>query len=106
MIGFPIFVIPTLIIKGIEGSLAGVVSNQKQIIRDILAVVLAGCAMVLGYFLVEAYILQWGLAGALAEVPGNVAQITIGGLVGIPLANILRRRLPEFLTLSDNSRDQ
>jgi hypothetical protein len=60
-------------------------------------VVVAGSEMVTGYFLVELYLLQWGLGGALAEVPGNILQIAIGGLLGIPIALVLRRRLPEIL---------
>jgi uncharacterized membrane protein len=96
-IGFPVFVIPTLIIKGLEGFIAGLISNRKSNFRDMLAVVLAGSVMISGYFLAEFYPLQWGLGGALAEVPGNIAQIVIGGLVGIPVAHIVRRRLPEVL---------
>lgn len=97
-IGFPMFVIPTLIIKGLEGSLAGLITNRKNVFRDILAVVIAGSEMIVGYFLVELYPLQWGLGGALAEVPTNVTQIVIGGLVGIPVARIVRERLPEIVT--------
>lgn len=97
MIGFPAFVIPTLIIKGLEGTLVGLIANRKSAFRDILAVVIGGIEMVVGYFLVEAYPLQWGLGGALAEVPGNIVQIVIGGLVGIPVAYFVRRRLPEIL---------
>jgi len=97
VIGFPLFVIPTLIIKGLEGLLVGLITSKKNSLRDMLAVVLAGSEMVIGYFLVELYILQWGFGGALAEVPGNIAQIVIGGLVGIPVAFVLRRRLPEIL---------
>ena len=97
MIGFPVFVIPTLVIKGIEGLLAGLIANRKSIFRDTLAVVVAGTEMIVGYFLVEFYALQWGLGGALAEVPGNIAQIIIGGLLGIPVAYVVRRRLPEVL---------
>ncbi len=97
MIGFPVFVIPTLIIKGLEGFFAGLISNKKNVYRDVLATVVAGSEMIIGYFLVELYPLQWGLGGALAEVPGNIAQILIGGLVGIPIALVLRRRLPENL---------
>jgi hypothetical protein len=51
--------------------------------------------MVIGYFLVEFYL--WGLGGAVAEIPGNMAQIAVGGLIGIPVALVLRRRLPEIL---------
>jgi len=97
MIGFPVFVIPTLIIKGLEGFLASLITNKKNVFRDVLAVVVAGSEMIIGYFLAELYPLQWGLGGALAEVPGNIAQIVIGGLVGIPIALVLRRRLPEIL---------
>jgi uncharacterized membrane protein len=97
IIGFPLFVIPTLIIKGLEGLLASLISNKKKIYRDVLAVVVAGTEMVIGYFLVELFVFQWGLGGALAEVPTNIAQIAIGGIVGIPIALVLRRRLPEIL---------
>jgi uncharacterized membrane protein len=98
MIGFPVFAIPTLIIKGLEGFLASLITDKKRVYRDILAVVVAGGEMIIGYFLVElSPPFQWGLAGALAEVPGNIAQIVIGGVVGIPIALLLRRRLPEIL---------
>jgi uncharacterized membrane protein len=97
IVGFPVFAVPTLIIKGLEGLLAGLISNRKSVFRDVLAVVVAGSEMIIGYFLVELYPLGWGLPGALAELPGNTAQIVIGGLVGIPIANVLRRRLPEVL---------
>jgi uncharacterized membrane protein len=97
IIGFPLFTIPTLIIKGLEGFLASLITNKKNVFRDVLAVVVAGSEMIIGYFLVELYALQWGLGLALAEVPGNIAQIVIGGLVGIPIALVLRRRLPEIL---------
>ena len=95
IIGFPGFAIPTLVIKGLEGLFAGLISNKKSVYRDVLAVVVAGSEMIIGYFLVEVYL--WGIVGALAEVPANIAQIAIGGLVGIPIAIILRRRLPQIL---------
>jgi len=95
IIGFPLFAVPTLVIKGLEGLLASLISDKKRVYRDVLAVVVAGTVMVLGYFLVELYL--WGIGGALAEIPANIAQIAIGGLVGIPVALVLRRRLPEIL---------
>ncbi len=97
IIGFPIFAIPTLIIKGLEGLLASLISNKRGVIRDLFAVVVAGSEMIIGYFLFELYLPGFGWAGALAEFPGNTAQIAIGGLVGLPLASLLRRRLPEIL---------
>ena len=95
MIGFPVFAIPTLIIKGVEGLVASLITNKKNVFRDVLAVVAAGAEMVTGYFLVELYL--YGLGGALGEIPANIAQIAVGGLIGIPVAIVLRRRLPEIL---------
>lgn len=97
LIGFPVFAIPTLIIKGLEALLASVISNKKSPVRDLLAVVVAGSEMIVGYFVVEYFILQWGLGGALAEIPGNIVQIVVGGLIGVPLSYVVRRRLPEIL---------
>ncbi len=97
MIGFPVFAIPTLIIKGFEGLISGSISNRKSLFRDILAVAVAGSEMIIGYFLLELYPLGWGLGGALAEFTLNIFQIAVGGIVGIPLANVLRRRLPAVL---------
>ena len=92
IIGFPLFALPTLIIKGLEGYLAALITDKKRIHRDVIAVLIAGAEMVIGYFLVEVYL--WGISGALLEVPANIVQITVGGLVGIPIALILRKRLP------------
>ena len=97
IIGFPVFAIPTLLIKGSQGLIAGWLTNKKQVYRDVIAVIVAGVEMVVGYFLVEWLVLQWGLALALAEVPANIGQIIIGGIIGIPIAHLLRRRFPENL---------
>jgi uncharacterized membrane protein len=97
MIGFPLFALPTFVIKGLEGLLAGLIGDRRSVFRDVFAVIVAGCEMILGYFLVEWLVLQWGLGGALAEVPANIVQIVVGGVVGVPVALVLRRRLPEIL---------
>ncbi|MCW3997412.1 MAG: ECF transporter S component [Candidatus Bathyarchaeota archaeon] len=98
IIGFPLFAIPTLIIKGLEGLIAGLLANKKKIYRDVIAVIIAGVEMVVGYFVVEWFVLQWGLGSALAEVPANIGQIAVGGIIGIPIAYLLRKRFPENLT--------
>ena len=95
LIGYPVFAPFTLIIKGLEGFIAGLIANKKSVLRDVLAVVAAGTEMILGYFLTEFYL--WGIGDALAEIPGNIGQIAIGGLLGIPIAMVLRKRLPEII---------
>ncbi len=56
-----------------------------------LAVVIAGLEMVTGYFIYEAYILGYGVAAALVEVPANIGQVVIGLSVSIPLVETLYR---------------
>jgi uncharacterized membrane protein len=90
--GYTFYAPFTLVIKGIEGLLAGVISDRKRSKRDLLAVIVAGSEMVLGYFSVEAYI--FGVGAALTEVPGNIFQILVGGLIGIPVAYLVRKRFP------------
>lgn len=94
LIGFPVFAIPTLIIKGAEGLLAGLVTNRRSVFRDVLAVVVAGVVMIVGYLVTETYL--WGIELALLEIPTNIGQVVIGGLLGIPVALVLRRRLPQI----------
>ncbi|MGQ9565790.1 MAG: ECF transporter S component [Candidatus Bathyarchaeales archaeon] len=93
--GFPQFVFFTLIIKGFEGLVAGLITNKKSVLRDGVAVASGGIVMIFGYFITEIYL--WGIGGALAEVPGNIGQILVGGIGGISIALVLRRRLPEIM---------
>ena len=51
--------------------------------------------MIIGYFLFEVYL--WGISGALVEVPLNIVQITIGGVVGIPVALVVRKRFSDII---------
>ena len=92
--GYAYFAPFTLIIKGAEGLIAGLISNRLSKKRDVIAVVIAGSEMVTGYFIAEFFGLSEGWAAAF-EVPANIVQIAVGGIVGIALATILRKRLPE-----------
>jgi uncharacterized membrane protein len=92
----PEYAIPTLIIKGIEGFLIGLISNPRKHykdpgIRDIIAVIIGGCAMVMGYFS-----LQWivfGLPSALAEIGFNFLQMSIGAIGALIFAFTVRKNL-------------
>lgn len=94
--GYAYFAPYTLVIKGVEGFIAGLISNRISYRRDVLAVIIAGAEMITGYFLAEFFPLQIGWA-ALGEVPANIVQIVAGGVVGLPIALIIRKRLPEIL---------
>jgi uncharacterized membrane protein len=95
--GYAYFAPYTLVIKGLEGFLAGSIRDGKSTRRDVLGWFVGAAAMVSGYFLAEAYIMGFGVPAALVEVPGNVIQVLSGAIVAIPLARGLRGRIPKIL---------
>lgn len=100
--GFGIFVPFTLVIKGLEGFVAGLIS-QKGTKRSILLLAWASgsAIMVSGYFLAESFFIALvfgasqytGIAAGLGELPFNVLQVAGGGIVGIPVSLGLRYAL-------------
>lgn len=96
IIGFPQFAIPTLIIKGLEGFIVGLISNPKKKVlkidyRDVISVIIGGFIMVAGYFLVEFPI--YGLGDALFELPGNLFQFGFGVIGSLILIAATRKNL-------------
>ena len=92
----------TLIIKGIEGFIIGLISNPRYFTgrisyRDIVAVIIGGLLIPLGYFIYEAFILGLGIAVALVEVPGNFFQFIIAAIVSILLITASRKNIVEGL---------
>lgn len=66
----PQYALPTLIIKGLEGFIIGLIANPRKNYmkfnyRDVIAVFLGGSIMVSGYFITE--ILMYGFPSALFE---------------------------------------
>lgn len=95
--GYGYFAPYTLIIKGLEGFLAGAIRDGKSTRRDLLGWFVGAVAMVTGYFLVEAYVMGFGVPAALVEVPSNTIQVLSGAVIAIPLARGLRNRIPKIL---------
>lgn len=94
IIGFPAFAPYTLVIKGVEGFLAGWIRDGKSLTRDLAGWAAGATAMVLGYFVAEAYVMGLGVSAALVEVPANLLQVGSGAIVGIPVARASRKRIP------------
>jgi len=89
--GYSYFAPYTFIIKGVEGFLAGwILMRGKKTVFLVVAWVVGGVEMVLGYFVAEYFFLGYG-AAAYAEVPFNLVQMAVAGLVGIPVSLALRR---------------
>lgn len=88
----------TLIIKGIEGFLIGLISNPKDCkgrisYRDIIAVLIGGILIPLGYFIYEAFVIGLGIGVALVELPGNLFQYAFAAIVSILLIIASRKNI-------------
>jgi uncharacterized membrane protein len=70
-------------------------SSQPQSVVMVLGILAGGTEMVLGYFLYEMGVLGLGWA-ALAEIPFNLGQVSVGLLISIPLVRAIWRRIPRF----------
>ena len=92
--GYYFFVPFTLIIKGCEGLIAGYVGGRlatAKLNRVILAWALGGSAVVIGYFAVES--IFFGVSAAVVEVPVNLLQVIVAGVVGVPVSQALKIRI-------------
>ena len=89
---YAVFAPFTLLIKGVEGFLAGYIAAKKNLRRDLLAWGVGATAMVLGYFIVETLFFG-GAPAASVEVPSNLVQVFSGAVVSIPLAQGLRKAI-------------
>ena len=88
----------TLIIKGIEGFIIGIISNPREnnsrlSYRDLIAVLIGGILIPLGYFIYEAFILNLGIVVALVEVPGNFFQFGFAAISSTLLITATRKNL-------------
>ncbi|MBN1678120.1 MAG: ECF transporter S component [Candidatus Thermoplasmatota archaeon] len=94
LLGFGYFAPITLVAKGSEGLVAGAIGRIKAgaPAAKLLGVAAGSLCMVSTYFFSE-WVL-YGIGPAIAEVPVNVAQVLIGGSIGIllsvPVSNLLR----------------
>lgn len=89
----------TLVIKGVEGGLAGILGARSQQsgvrmrwVHDLGALAIACVWMVAGYF--GAGALLFGKAAALTEIPGNLFQAAAGCAVALPMTPLVRRIIP------------
>ncbi len=100
--GYTHWILPTLIIKGIEGFIIGKIAFKKDReaslrIRDIIAVIIGGSWMIGGYFVAGA-ILKSSWIAALDSVMANIVQAVGGAIIAFPLIfAILRSNLLEAI---------
>lgn len=92
--GYAQFSLLSFLAHGAQGFLAGWLGRGKGLPGLALAWAVGAVAMVAIYFVGEGLVLYGGWAPALAEVPFNIAQTVVGGLIGVPLFYAVRRAYP------------
>jgi uncharacterized membrane protein len=93
--GWMLFVIPTTIIKGMEGYIVGYIAGDpvnRPFMKTIIAWIAGGVVIVVGYFIAEAFFLGMGIEAALAEMIINIPQ-AIGSGLGVLIALAVKDRL-------------
>jgi uncharacterized membrane protein len=94
----------TLVIHGLQAFVAGLIAWRGGLPRMIMAVVVGGAIVVIGYFLymlifipaglLEADEGQSAIAAALASIWPNTFQVLIAAIVAVPLVLALRQAYP------------
>jgi len=112
------FVPATIVAKALEGSVAGALSSilkkaaRPSLVRTV-AFSIGGSLMILTYFLYEWLVLPiglfpdtlivsyGGLGNALAELPFNVLQVALCGIIAVLLTEGIERSYPQIANLRD-----
>lgn len=88
--GYPHWALFTLIIKGLEGYLVGIIVGKNNTIpRNIFSILIGIVVMVIGYFLAGA-ILKGSFIVSAASIPSNIVQGIVSMIIAVPLALSLK----------------
>ncbi len=90
LLGYSHYAPITFLVKGLEGYIAGSILDTKLgENKPIIATVVGGIWMALGYYIAE--IFMYGAKAALASVPGNLMQGLLGAVTSVLLYMALRK---------------
>lgn len=96
----------TLLVKGIEGFLVGLIAHPRKAASrmrpwDIVGVLVGGLEMVTGYLIYESFL--YGFEAAFVEFPGNLVQMAVGAIGSLLIVAALRKNLQRaFPTFFDH----
>lgn len=98
LLGSGIYAPITLVAKGAEGYVAGVIGRLRggRTWAVALGIGAGGACMIAAYFFGELFLLDVGLGKALAEVPINVGQVVLGGTIGALLSYYVKKSYPSL----------
>lgn len=96
LLGYGYFAPVTLISKGSEGLVCGLIGKMRggKTWARVAGVAAGGACMITGYFVGET--LYYGIGPALAEIPVNIGQAVVGGSIGLAISYVILLILKEF----------
>jgi len=97
-IGFPLYIIPTLLVHGLQGLVVGLLGWRKPLPTKVAAAVLGQMIVVVGYFLAQ-IVLGFGTGAALFEAPWNALQGLVGVVGGVALFILVEKAYPPISQL-------
>jgi len=92
MIGYPIYIPATFLLKGLMAFIASKGKDKSNKIKTI-NMITGGLIMVLGYYLYEAFILYGNIISPLSYIPFNILQFSVGIIIALILINPLKDKL-------------
>jgi uncharacterized membrane protein len=96
--GYPQWAVFSLLIHGAQGWAVGWTSERWEGTRGlVLSTVLGAVIVVVGYLAAGSILV--GVGAALAELPLNIIQVTVGAVVGVSLFVAVRQAYPPILRL-------
>lgn len=95
LLGYTVYVPITLVVKGLEGALAGLMMRSHLKKYPLIIALICGLWMAFGYYISEIFL--YGPVPALAAVPANLGQGLLGALVATLLFHRLKRMDVKFL---------
>lgn len=95
MSGWMIWAPFTFVVRGVMGYIIGYIANTKgrngtSLFWNMVAIIIAGMWMLIGYYATEV-ILYGHYLLPIKSIPGNIVQIVIGIIVGLPLTSVIKR---------------
>ncbi|HSQ88201.1 ECF transporter S component [Romboutsia sp.] len=87
----------TFVVRGVMGYIIGSIawSNGKKgnsIIANIVGIIISGVWMIFGYYVTEV-VLYGNYITPIGSIPGNITQIVIGLIIGVPIAKVLKKHI-------------
>ncbi|MDW7667194.1 MAG: ECF transporter S component [Bacillota bacterium] len=92
MIGYPIYIPATFLLKGIMALIASKAKNKDKK-GKVITMITGGLIMVIGYYLYEAFILYGNVISPLYYIPFNILQFSVGIIIALILINPLKNKL-------------